>query len=134
MEINFGVGGKTSTPYFLVNLAYQNIIINNYRKEMIALKEKQKIPMEFSKKLLIADYMILFCLIIISIVLSNRCDLSTIVVAWIAQLGISSTAYYWKAKAENRTKIPFKVVEGLPEDLRSQLDLTEIIVSIIGSN
>lgn len=96
--------------------------------------EQQKIRMEFSKKLLIADYTILLCLIVISIILSSRCDLSNIVIAWIAQLGISSTAYYWKAKAENRTKIPFKVVEGLPEDLRTQLDLTEIIVSIIGSN
>lgn len=95
---------------------------------------KKKICTEFSKKLLMADYTILFCLIIASIVLSDRCDLSTVVVAWIAQLGISSAAYYWKAKAENRTKIPFKVIEELPEEMREHLDLTEIIISIISSN
>lgn len=89
---------------------------------------------EFSKKLLILDYVVLFVLIIASVILSEKCDLTNIAIAWIAQLGISSAAYYWKAKAENRTKIPFKVIEGLPQDMRDHLDLTEIIISIISSN
>ena len=69
---------------------------------------------EFSKKLLVLDYLILMVLFLCLIFTGK--DLSGIVIAWIAQTGISSTAYYWKAKCENRTKVPFKVIESLPED------------------
>ncbi len=84
---------------------------------------------EFSKKLLIVDYLILMVLFLCALFTDK--DFSTIIVAWIAQTGISSTAYYWKAKCENRTKVPFKVIESLPEDMRERIDLTEIITSII---
>ena len=84
---------------------------------------------EFSKKLLVLDYLILMVLFLCLIFTGK--DLSGIVIAWIAQTGISSTAYYWKAKCENRTKVPFKVIESLPEDMREKIDLTQIITSII---
>jgi len=48
-------------------------------------------------------------------------------------VGISSAAYYWKAKTENRAKIPLKVIESLPQDLQDKIDLTQIITSIIQS-
>lgn len=88
--------------------------------------------MEFSKKLLIVDYIILVVLFVCAIIF-QEVDFTTVICAWIAQLGISSAAYYWKAKNDNRTKVPFKVIESLPENMREQIDLTQVITSIIQS-
>ena len=88
---------------------------------------------EFSKKLLIVDYLILIVLFICAFVFP-AVDIVTIIVAWVAQLGISSAAYYWKAKNENRAKVPLKVIESLPAEMREQIDLTQIITSIIQSD
>ena len=86
--------------------------------------------LEFSKKLLYADYAIMLVLLICTILFPDI-DFITLDVAWIAQIGISSTAYYWKAKTENRTKVPIAVVKSLPKSIRDKLDLTQIIISII---
>lgn len=85
---------------------------------------------EFSKKLLVLDYLVLVVLFVCACMF-REVDFTTIIVAWIAQVGVSSAAYYWKAKCENRTKVPFKVIETLPEDIREQVNLTEIITEII---
>lgn len=89
--------------------------------------------MEFGKKLLIADYLFLVVLIICAVI-CPEVDFIAVIVAWITQLGISSTAYYWKAKNENRVKIPLKVIETLPEEIQDKIDLTTIITSIIQSD
>ena len=60
-------------------------------------------------------------------------DFITLDVAWIAQLGISSGFYYWKSKADNRTKVPMNVIRSLPKSMRDEVDLTQVIVSIIQS-
>lgn len=88
--------------------------------------------MEFSKKLLITDYIILVGLFVCAAIFP-AVDFATIIVAWIAQLGISSAAYYWKAKNENRIKVPIKVIETLPSDIVDKLDLTQVITSIVQS-
>lgn len=88
---------------------------------------------EFSKKLLVMDYLILIVLFICAVTFQNV-DITSVVVAWIAQLGISSAAYYWKAKNENRTKVPIKVIKSLPAEIRDQIDLTQVITSIIQSD
>ena len=85
---------------------------------------------EYSKKLLIADYAVMLVLILCTI-LFREIDFITLDVAWIAQLGVSTGAYLWKAKNENRVKIPMKVIEGLPEEIRKDIDLTQVIVSLI---
>lgn len=90
------------------------------------------LKVEFSKKLLLMDYLILIVLFICAI-LFQQVDFSTIIVAWIAQIGISSGAYYWKAKSENRTKIPFKVIESMPQEMQEKINLTEIITTIINN-
>ena len=87
---------------------------------------------EFSKKLLVLDYLVFIVLVVLATI-KPEVDFTSIIVAWTAQLGISSAAYYWKAKAENRSKIPFKVIETLPADIRDEVNLTEIIVAIISS-
>lgn len=83
---------------------------------------------EFSKKLLICDYIIFLLLVISHLIWGN---LTEIIVAWAVQLGISSGFYYWKAKSENRTKIPIKVISSLPPEIRKEVNLTELIQSVI---
>lgn len=78
------------------------------------------------------DYLILIVLFLCAIAF-QQVDFTTIIVAWIAQIGISSGAYYWKAKSENRTKIPFKVIESMPKDMQDKINLTEIITTIINT-
>lgn len=87
---------------------------------------------EFSKKLLIIDYIIMLILFLCTITFKDV-DFITLDVAWITQLGISSAAYYWKAKSDNRTKVPMKVVRSLPAEMREKVDLTQIMVAIIQS-
>ena len=87
---------------------------------------------EFSKKLLVADYIILLVLLV-AMVLFPEVDFATVIVAWTAQLGISSAFYYWKAKNENRTKVPMNVLSTLPKEVRDEIDLTQIILAIIQS-
>ncbi len=86
--------------------------------------------LEFSKKLLIVDY-ILFILLCICAIIFTAVDFTVVIIAWIAQIGISSTAYYAKAKSENKTKIPIKIIETLPEEVRNELDTTQIITTIL---
>jgi len=86
---------------------------------------------EFSKKLLICDYIIFLLLVLCHLIWGNRVDLTAVIVAWAAQLGISSGFYYWKAKSENRTKIPIKVISSLPPEIRKEVNLTELIQSVI---
>lgn len=89
--------------------------------------------MEFSKKLLLLDYLVFLILVVFSIIF-KEVDLTTVTVAWIAQLGISSSAYYWKAKNENRFKVPFKIIRSLPIKLMDQLDMTQVLVAMIQSS
>lgn len=88
---------------------------------------------EFSKKLLIIDYAIMLVLFLCT-VLVQGVDFITLDVAWIAQLGIATGAYYWKARTENRVKVPIMIIETLPDDIRKELNVTEIITTIIQSN
>jgi hypothetical protein len=87
----------------------------------------------FSKKLLIADYLILA--VMLSVFLVPNFDTSNwgmIVVAWIAQLAISTGAYYWKAKSENLVKLPIEMLNDIPEDMRERSDPNQIIASVLG--
>ena len=88
--------------------------------------------LEFSKKLIIVDY-IIFVILIVCAAIFQAVDFTSIIVAWVAQLGISSGAYYWKAKSENRAKVPIKVVQSLPPEIQDKLDLTQVITSIVQS-
>ena len=88
--------------------------------------------MEFSKKLLFFDYAVLIGLIICDVIF-EQIDLTAVIIAWVAQIGISSGAYYVKAGIENTIKIPLKVIESLPEKLVDKIDLTQVITAIIQS-
>lgn len=88
--------------------------------------------MEFSKKLLIADYAVFIGLVVCAVKFPNT-DFTAVLVAWVAQLGVSSGAYYLKAGIENMIKVPLKVIETLPEKILDKIDLTQVITAIIQS-
>lgn len=117
----------------------------------------------FSKKLLIADYIITVILVaafficiyvnasyvketmnklieigadISSVVISPLFDLDifgVILGIWIAQLGVSSGAYYVLIKSERKIELPIKLLNELPEDVKEQVDVTEIITSVLSN-
>ena len=88
---------------------------------------------EFSKKLLIADYVILALLLIAFFVPGiDTLNLAIIIAAWIAQIAISSGAYYWKSKSENLVKLPIGMLKDIPADMRERADPNQIIASVLG--
>ncbi len=96
-------------------------------------KRQQGTNMCFSKKLLLADYVVL--LVMVLMFLSPDTDkpsLSIITAAWIAQIAISSGAYYWKAKSENLVKLPITMLKDIPDDMREKADPNQIIASVLG--
>ena len=87
----------------------------------------------FSKKLLIADYTILVLLLLLFLLPeADKTNLAIVLVAWIAQIAISTGAYYWKAKAENLVKLPIVMLNDIPADMRERVDPNSIIASVLG--
>lgn len=117
----------------------------------------------FSKKLLIADYVIAIILLIAFFICVNingdyivdttdkliemGADMSTIAITppfnldvfgiflstWIIQLGVSSTAYYVLVKSEHKIELPIQLLNELPQDVKERVDLTQIITSVLSS-
>ena len=114
-----------------------------------------------SKKLLIADYTVAIVLIVVFFILTyangiyvmetmNRLiemgiDVSMIAISppfnldmfgtflsvWIVQLGVSSGAYYVLVKSERKVELPIKLLNDLPQDVKEQVDVTQIITSVL---
>lgn len=100
---------------------------------MIVGKRQLASKLCFSKKLLIADYVILVLLMLLFLVpVIDTTNLAIVIVAWVAQIAISSGCYYWKAKAENLVKMPILLLEDLPKDMRERADPNQIIASVLG--
>lgn len=95
---------------------------------------KHKAKLCFSKKLLITDYVILGLLFLSFLIVPgiDTMNWAIIVVAWIAQVAVSTGAYYWKAKAENLVKLPIIMLNDIPEDMRNKTDPNQIIASVLG--
>ena len=116
---------------------------------------------EFSKKLLYADYLIAIALIIgfficvaingsyakhvVETVISSGMDISYMNVPqiipldgfgillgiWIAQLGISSMAYYRMSRSDHKIQLPVKLIEELPEEIKESVDMTQVITTVL---
>lgn len=87
----------------------------------------------FSKKLLITDYAILGLLMLLFLLPDgDKTNLAIVLVAWIAQIAISTGAYYWKSKAENLVKLPIVMLNDIPEDMKEKADPNSIIASVLG--
>lgn len=117
----------------------------------------------FSKKLLIADYVIAVILVAVFFIctyingtytmdttdklIEMGTDVSTITITppfdlnvfgiflstWIVQLGLSSGAYYMMAKSEHKIELPMALVNDLPQDIKDQVDMTQIITTVLSS-
>jgi hypothetical protein len=115
----------------------------------------------FSKKLLIADYVVAIILVVAFFICSyingdyvmettNKLiaigmDTSTITVSppfnldmfgvilgtWIIQLGVSSGAYYVLIKSEHKMELPIQLLNDLPQDVKEQVDVTQVITSVL---
>lgn len=125
------------------------------------IRNKQK--KGFSKKLLIADYIIAVILVAVFFVcayingvytmetidslIEMGVDVSAAVISppfnldvfaiflstWIVQLGVSSGAYYVLVKSERKIELPIKLLNELPEDIKEQVDVTEVITSVLSN-
>lgn len=124
-------------------------------------KKQNKKRKGFSKKLLIADYAITVILVVVFFVctyingvyaveitnelLEMGMDISTTTISppfnldifgiilgvWIAQLGVSSGAYYVLIKSEHKMELPIQLLNELPEDIKAQVDMTQIITAVL---
>ena len=118
---------------------------------------------EFSKKLLIADYIIAILLIagfficvalngaytkeIYSAMINNGIDVSyssipqlytldgfgILLGVWVAQLGISSGAYYMMSRSDHKIQLPMAMLDTMPDDIKSQLDMTQVITTVLST-
>lgn len=121
----------------------------------------QKKKKGFSKKILIADYVIAIVLVVAffictyingtytmntmnkliemgvdvsmaSITPPFNLDMFGIFLStWIVQLGVSSGAYYMMAKSEHKIELPMALVNDLPQDIKEQVDMTQIITTVL---
>ena len=117
----------------------------------------------FSKKLLIADYVIAVILVVAFFVcayingiytmatmdklIEMGMDVSSTVITppfnidifgiflstWIVQLGVSSAAYYVLVKSEHKMELPMQLLEDLPQEVKDQVDMTQIITTVLSS-
>ena len=115
----------------------------------------------FSKKLLIIDYVIAVVLIIGYIVcvalngiyemnyvsnilvsgydsaylttiqLFNLDGFGVLLGIWIAQLGISSGAYYMLIKSEHKIQLPMQMINELPDDVKEQVNMNDLITTVL---
>ena len=125
--------------------------------------QKKKIKKGFSKKLLIADYVIAVILVIVFLIcvfingtytmdvmnemVEMGTDASMISIAppfnldifsiflstWIIQLGVSSGAYYVLVKSEHKIQLPMQLVNDLPQDIKDRVDMNQIITTVLTS-
>lgn len=116
---------------------------------------------EFSKKLLFFDYVIAVILVavfficlwingiyvmsttnnlirigmdisMISITTPFNLDIFGILLStWVIQLGVSSGAYYIMCKSDHKIELPMRLVNDLPEEVKEQVDLTQIITTVL---
>lgn len=123
-------------------------------------KKKRK---GFSKKLLIADYVIAVIFVIvffictyingtytmktIDMLIEMGVDISVINITppfnldmfgillstWIIQLGVSSGAYYVLIKSEHKIELPIQLLNDLPNDVKENIDMTQIITAVLSS-
>ena len=98
------------------------------QKGVILLGEKK---MCFSKKLLIAEFMVLGLMLWLKWEDAAH-DWSAEICGWFAVMAVSTGFYYWKAKSENLVKMPIQMLKDLPEDMKEKSDPNQIIASVLG--
>ena len=117
----------------------------------------------FSKKLLIADYIVALLLIagfficvalngayakelynsmIISGIdasyssvpqLYNLDGFGILLGSWVIQLGVSSGAYYMMSKSDHKMQLPMAMLNTMPDDIKNQLDMTQVVTTVLST-
>lgn len=117
----------------------------------------------FSKKLLIADYVVFLLLMVgffICVALNGTYTkeiyntmvnsgmeisyspipqlysldgFSILLGAWITQLGLSSGAYYLMSRSDHKIQLPMQMLNTMPEDIKEQLDMTQVITTVLST-
>lgn len=115
----------------------------------------------FSKKLLIADYVVAILLIIgfficvalngiyakefIAQIMMSGMDVSyssipqlynldgfgVLLGVWITQLGLSSGAYYLMSRGDHKIQLPMALIRDMPDEIKGQVDMTQIITTVL---
>lgn len=123
--------------------------------------DKPKKRKGFSKQLLIADYVIAVVLVVAFFIctyvngvytmettnklIEMGIDVSMLAITppfnldmfgvflstWIVQLGVSSGAYYVLIKSEHQIELPIQLLNDLPQDIKEQVDVNEIITTVL---
>ena len=115
---------------------------------------------EFSKKILVADYLIALLIVIFLIICSIKnyiyvsniqrtiietgcqisiiypydlTNLTIILTAWIGQLGISSTAYYIMCKSDQKVQLGMGIVRTMADNIKDRLDMTAIVTTVLNA-
>lgn len=139
-----------------------SIDLKRDKKKPKAVKPKRQI--QLSKRLLYLDYIIAIALlglfliceltngiysaVIMKQLIESGIDVSAISIQalfnldmygvllgiWIAQLGISTGFYYGLTRAERKMEMPMMLLDNLPEDVKSQLDMTTIVTTVLTSS
>lgn len=52
---------------------------------------------------------------------------------WIMQLGISSAAYYMMSKSDHKIQLPMAMLDTMPDDIKSQIDMTQVITTVLNT-
>ena len=130
---------------------------------VIAMNHNKTKKKGFSKKLLMADYIIAVVLVLVFFIctyingtyimntqnklIEMGIDISMISISppfnldmfgvflstWIVQLGVSSGAYYVLIKSEHKMELPIQLLNDLPKDVKERVDMTQIITSVLSS-
>lgn len=117
----------------------------------------------FSKKLLLADYMIALMMIFgfficvflngayaeeaYQVLMESGIDVSyssipqlynldgfTILLSvWITQLGISSGAYYMMSRSDHKIQLPMAMLDTMPDEIKAQLDMNQIVTTVLST-
>ena len=136
------------------------VTVMNWNKKKKRNKNKKQ-KKGFSKKLLIADYVIAVVLVAVFFIctyingtytmettnklIEMGMDLSIVTITppfnldifgiflstWIIQLGVSSGAYYVLIKSEHKMELPIQLLNDLPKDIKEQVDVTQVITSVL---
>lgn len=123
--------------------------------------DKPKKRKGFSKQLLMADYVIAVVLVVAFFIctyvngvytmettnklIEMGVDVSMLAITppfnldmfgvflstWIVQLGVSSGAYYVLIKSEHQIELPIQLLNDLPQDIKEQVDVNEIITTVL---
>lgn len=116
---------------FILALAGLTLWKNVSKDKKKSKPKKKKIPLEFSKKILIASYtiaivVILYTMYIIHLMVMGQymgdpSSLNTLIMLTLGELGVANSFYFAKARSENLLKIRGSLGEEAAEFTRKAL-------------